>query len=376
MRGLLRALGIFAFVLIAAVAVAACGGGGSSSSSSSSAENSSGGETEESSGGETEESAESGSGGEISIDVGTHTLKFPAGTTPKIAMFASSGAAYQEVARESAEKAAKEKGYDFTFYDGKFDATTQLNQLQTALSGGEYNAWIIEGDAGKIICSTVKQASEKVVIVQTTNYTCEQAGKPAGEESWTPGTLTSVGGSTTITYYEAFAKKVAESIPANAQVGFINGPATITSTEELKEALNNNGIEPVAEVNTNYLTPEGLKETETMLQAHSDINVIITIYSDLTVGVVRAIESAGKEGEIEVYDLGGSSANVKLIEEGKQSMSAPYFPASVSETAVEAISNAFAGKPVEKFYSGFSLGTPEEPFFITKETVSKYEPQY
>ncbi len=148
-----------------------------------------------------------------------------------------------------------------------------------------------------------------------------------------------------------------------------------TSTQ-LKDALAGAGIKPVAEANTNYLTPEGLKETQNMLQSHPEINVVITIYSDLTVGVARAVEAAGKTGEIEVFDLGGDKANVKLIEEGKQTMSAPYFPRTVSETAVEAIHNAFEGKPVEKFYSGFSVGTPEEPFFVTKETLSEFEPQY
>ena len=369
MKGLFRALCVFAFVVVAAVAIAACGGGGSSSSSST-AETSSGAET-------TEAPEKSEGGGEISIDVGTGTLEFPAGTEPKIGMFAASGAAYQETARKSAEETAKKYGYSLTFYDSKFDPGTQLNQLQNALSGGEYNAWIVESDAGKIICSTITKAGEQnIAVVQVTNFTCDQTEKPAGEESWTPGTLASVGGSTTITYYEAFAKKVKESIPAGAQVGLINGPATVPTSTELKDSLEKEGIEPVEEVNTNYLTPEGLKETQNMLQSHSDINVIVSIYSDLTVGAVRAVEAAGKEGEIEIYDLGASSANVKLIEEGKQTLSAPYFPASVSSTAVEAIHKAFEGEPVEKFYSGFSQGTPEEPFFVTKETLKQYEVQY
>jgi ribose transport system substrate-binding protein len=375
MKSLLKALSVFAFVVVAAVAIAACGGG--SDSSSSSAETSSGAETSE--GSETSEESEEGGGGEISIDVGTGTLEFPAGTTPNIAYFGSSGAAYQETARKTAEEVSKKYGYDLTYFDNKFDPATQLKQMQSALSGGEYNAWISESNAGQIICSTIQQAGEKnIAVVQVTNFTCDQGEKPAGEESWTPGTLSSVGGSTTVTYYEAFAEKMKELLkdPSAAQVGLINGPATISTSTELKNALNGVGLSPVAEVNTNYLTPEGLKETLTMLQAHPEINAIATVYSDLTVGAIRAIESSGKEGEIEVFDLGGNALNKKFIEEGKQTMTAPYFPATVSTQAVEAIHKAFEGEPVEKFYDGFGIGSIEEPFFVTKETAAEYEPEY
>lgn len=369
MRGLRKAFGMFAVFALLVLGVVACGGGGSSSSTEAEPT-----PTEETGGGEEEEAA---GGEDISIDVGTATLEYPAGTEPNIAYFGSSGAAYQEVARETAEAVAKKYGYSLTYFDNKFDPAQQLKDMQNALSGGEYNAWISESNAGQIICSTVKKAgAENIAVVQVTNFTCEQGEAPAGEEAWTPGTLASVGASTTITYYEKFAEKAKELLVPNAKVGVINGPATIATSTELKNSLEGAGIEIEDEVNTAYLTPEGLKEAQTMLQAHPDINVIITIYSDLTVGAVRAIEAAGKTGDIQVMDLGGNALNKKLIEEGKQTMSAPYYPASVSTQAVEAIHKAFSGEPVEKFYDGFSAGSIEEPFFVTKETAAEYEPEY
>lgn len=369
MTSLYRAFGAFLAAALIVVGVAACGGGGSSSeetTSSAPAESTTASDTAE------------GGGGEIEINVGTSTLKFPAGTKPKIAMFAGSGVVYQEVARKAAEEQAKEYGYELTYYDSKFEATTQLQQLQTALSGGEYNAWVLEADAGKLACSTVKQAAEKnIAIVQIVNYTCEQADKAANEESWTPGTIASVGAATTVTYYEAFAKKVKEMIKTpNPVVGVVNGPPTVPTTEELQTALEKAGIEVEDEVPTAYLTPEGLKETQTMLQAHPDINVIVSVADDPTVGAVRAIESAGKTGEIEVFDLGGSKAAVKLIEEGKLTMTAPYFPATTAAEGITVLHKAFEGEPTERFYDGFAIGSVEKPFFVTKESLGEYKPEY
>jgi len=371
MNRLFRVTGACAVLLLVVLAVAACGGGGSSSSSS---EESTSAATET----ETSTSEGSGEGGEIEINVGPQTLKYPAGTKPKIAMFAGSGVVYQEVARKAAEEQAKEYGYELTYYDSKFEATTQLQQLQNALSGGEYNAWVLEADAGKLACSTVKQAAEKnIAIVQIVNFTCEQANKPANEESWTPGTIASVGAATTLTYYESFAKQVKEMIKTpNPVVGVVNGPPTIPTTEELQTALEKAGIEVEDEVATAYLIPEGLKETQTMLQAHPDINVIISVADDPTVGAVRAIEAAGKTGEIEVFDLGGSKAAVKLIEEGKLVMTAPYFPATTAAEGVTVLHKAFEGEPTERFYDGFAVGTVEKPFFVTKANVHEYEPEY
>jgi len=351
-----------------ALGVAACGGSGSSSTTESA-------KTAEAT---TASADQPANGKEVEIDVGTTVLKYPAGTKPKIAMFASSGTNIEETLHHTAEETADKYGYDFTYYDSKYDATTQLQQLQNALSGGDYNAWILEADAGKLACSTVKKASEQgIAVVQVQDYTCEQAGKPAGEESWTPGTVSSVGGATTLTYYEAFAKKVAETIKSpEAEVGVITGTPTAPTTEELQEGLEKAGLNVVDESNTSYSTPEALSATQTMLQAHPDLGALVAISDDPTLGAVRAIEGSGKSGDLEVFGFGGSSETVKLIEEGKVALVAPYYPASTAQQGVEAIHKAFEGEPVERFYNGFPSGSADEPFFVTKATVSKYEPQF
>jgi len=345
------------------VGVSACGGGSDSSSTTAEAG--------------TETGGGSGAGGNIEIDVGTHTLEFPQGTEPKIALFSASGTAYQEAAREGVEEAAKRYGYEVTDFDNKFDPTTQLSQMQTALSGGGYNAWISESNAGKILCKTIQDAGEKnIAVVQVTNFTCDQEGKPAGEESWTPGTLASVSAQFTVSYYEGFAKKVSELAKPGAEVGVLNGPPTIPTTAMLKDALEKAGLDPVEEANTNYTTPEGLAEAQNMLQAHPGISVIVSIYSDLTVGATRAIEAAGKEGQIELFDMGASKSSVKLIEEGKLTMSVPDYPRTGGEQTVEVLHEAFEGKPIERFYPALGQGTATEPFFVTKENVNEFEPEY
>ena len=376
-RRFLEAAGLVVVLATLSIGVVACGGGGSDSSSSEAAST----EESESGAGATSEGgagSEEG-GGDISIDVGSKAIELPAGTKPKIAVFGSSGVAYQEVSKNAAEEKASELGLELTFFDAKFEPTTQLNQIQNALSTGEYNTWIFEDYSAEAACPLIQKAIDQdIVIVQQTNPTCKIGGKPANEEAWLEGTLATTGGATTSTYYDAFGEEVAKLIKTpEPEVALLTGPEGVTSTALLKHGVREAGKIPlVEEINTGYTTPEGLAETQTLLQAHPDTNVIISTYSDLTVGIVRAIEAAGKTGEIEVFDLGGTEVDAKFIKEGKLELSAPYFPKTVAETSVEVIAEAFEGTPTERFLAGFAAGEPSNPFFVTKKTVGEFETQY
>jgi hypothetical protein len=57
-------------------------------------------------------------------------------------------------------------------------------------------------------------------------------------------------------------------------------------------------------------------------------------------------------------------------------MTAPYFPATTAEEGVNVLHKAFEGEPTERFYDGFAVGSVEKPFFVTKENLDEYEPEY
>lgn len=359
MRKVWKAFGLLAALLVVVAGLSACGGGGDGSTA--------------------ETTPAEGNGGDagVSVDVGTQEIEL-SGEKPKIAMFAASGTLYQEASKQGAEETASRLGAEVTYFDSKFDPNLQQQQLQNALQDGGYDAWIIEAYGGPAACSLVsKEAPAKgIVVVQISVPTCTQAEKPAGEEFWTPGTLASVGGYSTKTYYDSFGRDVAKMIGPDAVVGVLNSTPAVTSSKLLKEGLEAAKIDIANEVSTNLTTPEGLAKTQTMLQANPDLNVIVSVYSDLTLGAINAISQAGKTGDIEVYDLGGNKPTVKAIEEGKQVMSAPYYPRSVAEKAVETLVEAFEGKPTERFDAAFPEGTPENPVVVTKENATAFEPQY
>lgn len=372
-----RALGLLVMFVLVVFSFAACGGGSGNSDSQSAeptSEASEGGTAE--TGGAAPE--EPGDGAPISIDVGSKKIEFPAGTQPNIAYFAANGNSYQEAAKEAAEAKADEMGAKLTWIDSEFSPEAQLPDLQNALATGGYNAWIFENYSAEASCPLIKKAIDQgIVVVQKSNLTCGSQNEPADESAWLEGTLATVGGSTSSTYYEAYANEVKAILGGTEdEVAVFTGQLGVVATENMTRGVQETGFNPVATIHTNYTTPEALAETQTLLQGHPGIEAILTSFTDTAIGVVRAIETDGGSSGVRVFDLGGSEVDVKLIEEGKLTMSQPIFPKTEAEEAVETIAKAFAGEKSERFQSGLAEGTPSHPVVVTKANVRNFKPEY
>ncbi|ADP81273.1 sugar ABC transporter substrate-binding protein [Pseudofrankia inefficax] len=355
-----RTTSAIAVAALSAAALAACGSSGSDGGS-----------------------AGLGAGGgssSITIDVGTQKLTFPAGTKPKIAMFAGSGIAYQTAYRDEIPNLEKKYGISITYLDSKFDPTTQLSQLRTAIQGKKYNAFLVENYSAASACTLLtKQAPAAGILVsQLDNPTCDQATKPAGDEFWTPGTLNSIGAESTVTYYTGWAREAKQLLGAgDHEVAVINGPPLVAATKNMDSAMSANGFSPVANLNSDYTTPTALKQTADLLQSHPNVKAIFSVGPDVTVGIVSALKQAGKKpGDVQVFEVGGAKQNAQLIRDGWLTMSVPYTPKTIIDTAVASIVNALAGKQGPKFDAALNAGTADTPFQITKDTVDTYQFEY
>jgi ABC-type sugar transport system substrate-binding protein len=361
---------VVGIAIACSVAVAGCG---SSSDSGTTGSTSAGAAA-------TGASTTSGASGDVKIDVGSKTLTFPAGTKPKIAMFAGSGIAYQTAYQKEVPKLEKKYGIDITYFDSKFDPTAQLNQMRSAVQNKKFNAWIVENYAGASACTIeTKQApAANIVVSPVTNPTCDQATKPWGDAYWSPGTLNSVGAVSSSTYYTGWVK-AAKALMGTEEpkVAVISGPPLVPATNNMKQAFTNNDIKPVAFFTSDYTTPTALKTASDLLQAHSDVNAIFSVGPDVTVGIVSALKAAGKKpGEVKVFEVGGAEQNFDLIRQGWLTMASPYAPVTTIDAAVGGIVDAFAGKQGPRAVPALSQGTPQEPYQITKENVDQYPAQY
>jgi ribose transport system substrate-binding protein len=293
----------------------------------------------------------------------------------KIAFFlAGTNNTYLQANIRGANDAAKSIGARIHLFSGNWDVTTQANEMQSALSSADYNAWVVEVVDPNQMCAYVKQAVAKGIVVSVANQAL------CGQKTWFPGTLTFVGGQT-IYNYNAWLDWILSRVPRNAKVAMLSGPSLNANTDNFNAAMKTQlkkhpGIRLVSNQQTDYTTETSFKTAQDILQAHRDLNVFIDNYSEVGKGVVSAVQQSGLAGKIKVFDYGGNKWAVQAVRMGQLQMTFPMLPYHETWDAVMALGDYALGKHVSHFINLVNgLKFPGAPF-VTRENVAYFHAEY
>lgn len=280
---------------------------------------------------------------------------------------------------------AKKYGFEFDVFDARFDVATQVNQMQNALLNG-YNAWIVVPVEGSQVCESVTKLAPEanVLVAQSTGTACGRSSKE-GDELWSPGTLVYVGGNETPNAFKAVMEKAAADNPGPQKVGILTGPNLHPITVAFDKALEEvkakyPDFKVVAVHRTDYSPPDNQIKTQTMLQANPDLSIIVGAYTNMSKGAVPALEAAGKLGTVKVYEAGGTAWSVDALKKGWIKATTGFYRQTAAETAVQAIIEARAGKPVPHVilndgHAPIPGQKSGEVGIVTLDNVGAYEPQ-
>ena len=206
------------------------------------------------------------------------------------------------------KQAAKHAGVNAKFFDPNFNAQTQVSQIQDAITSGQYQAFVIQANDGNAVIPAIQQAVKKGIAVVAeftpigSNYASITPPIPGvtfvGEAPVHNGTeLGKLGiqackglNPCNVAYLEGF-----KSLP-------LDNARTAAVKKELATASN---VKLVADVEGGYTQASGLKAAQDVLQAHSDVNVLIGS-SQAIEGAQQAVKKAGKTGQIKLIGNGGS----------------------------------------------------------------------
>ena len=123
-----------------------------------------------------------------------------------------------------------------------------------------------------------------------------------------------------------------------------------------------------------YLAAPALTATQNVLQAHPDVNVIVSSGDQMIAGAARAAKAACKSG-IKMYGNGCTFEAKKLILQDVQTGCTVYLPRTEGRIVVAALINAVLGKGK----SGLSVNpNTESPIgnLGTKANISKFSPEF
>lgn len=327
--------------------------------------------------------ASEGSADTVPVDVGDgRTVDLSTSPDLKVAVFMPGVVnAYGLTQERAAEETAKELGMDMTLFDAGFDSQRQINQMQTALASGEYDAAVVQALDGPAVCkiATEDYPEANTLVVALITPLCEKGTEQSGEsleEVWAPGTLNFVGSNNILAYFEGWFAAASEANPGKQNVLVALGPAVGVQTKVAEVALaklaKDNPDYTIDTIYTDYTATGAYNQAQTYLQGHPDTTLILTIYTpDISQGVLKAVEDAGLLEQINIIDQGFGEFQIEQIEAGNVQFSTLHFPYNAMKVSLESIVAAQGGDSGPRFVDDSLIGTAENPFVVTKESLSE-----
>ena len=178
----------------------------------------------------------------------------------------------------AAKAAATAGNANLTVFDGNLDPATQTKQLQDAIASGKYDGIVLQPVYGPALVPGAQEAIKAGIAIGNIDQILGPDNTTA--ESQVEGQLVNV-----VFVPSELGRKIGELVvtacadanPCN--VGYIWSVKAAALDATLKEAFDkatsvNPNIKIVAEGESFYTTPLGLKAAQDMLVAHPDITVI------------------------------------------------------------------------------------------------------
>jgi len=289
------------------------------------------------------------------------------------AFYSPTNNAYVDAFNSTATSVSKQLGAKLTVF-GSNDVATQIQQIQSAVTSGRYNAWIVAATDPNQECNLILKQAKKIPVLIINQGLC-------GHDTYTDGTVAFVGGQTLAVYKQYFDYIVKDN-PSGGNAVLLTGPNlnynTINAVNGFKAMVAAHPeFKTVAAQQLDYTSATAYDATISLLRAHPATNILITNYSDMTVGAVRAIAQLGMSDKVRVYDLGASKQALAEVKNGGIRMAFPLLPVEEMSTAVKVLSDYWQGKPIQHVY----LDTdqlkkfPGSPF-ITRANADNFTPAY
>jgi ribose transport system substrate-binding protein len=219
----------------------------------------------------------------------------------------------------AAKAAATAGNANLTVFDGNLDPATQTKQLQDAIASGKYDGIVLQPVYGPALVPGAQEAIKAGIAIGNIDQILGPDNTTANSQ--VEGQLVNV-----VFVPSELGRKIGELVvtacadanPCN--VGYIWSVKAAALDATLKQAFDkatsvNPNIKIVAEGESFYTTPLGLKAAQDMLVAHPDITVITGADQAIT-GAVQAVADASLKDKVKLVGYGGGAIAFQGIASG------------------------------------------------------------
>jgi ribose transport system substrate-binding protein len=278
----------------------------------------------------------------------------PEGRTIKIA-FSAPGADHgwlAAITENAREEAANWDDVELILTEGTNDSAAQASQVETLVSQDPDVLVILphEGDALTPAAQAAMDAGVPVINLD------REFSSPSAYRTWIGGDNYGIG--------QSAGQFFADELGCQGKVVEIQGIAGISVTELRTQGFEDaiaqcdGGIEIIAQQPGDFLPDKGLEVMEAILQSEDQIDAVYTHDDDMAMGVVAAIQNAGREDEMFVTGAGGSNDAMDLIAEGGLYRATFLYNPSMSASAIRLARLIALGEGLD------ALVEPEVPSYI------------
>src|SRR4051812_29394501 len=273
------------------------------------------------------------------------------------------------ISKNAKAAAAQHKDVKFELMQAA-DADSQAQQIEQAIAQ-KPDALVVLPQDGEALTPVAQKAERAgIPVINTDRLFTKQDAATATilGDNYQIGTLA--------------ADYIGDQLKCNGNVVEIQGLAGISVTEdrskgfsdELKKKFPNGGVKIVAKQPGDFNPDTGLKVMENILNAQKKIDAVYTHDDDMAQGVVQAIRNAGRDKDMFLTGVGGSSDAMKQIKAGGLYRATFLYNPNMAASAVNMARLIALGQGLPE------LVPPEVPrqvivpaAVVTKDNVDKYE---
>lgn len=301
---------------------------------------------------------------------------------PNIAFFNPLGnntytAATEAGAREIIEAA----GGNMEVFVVEFNAEEQLNQIEDAITSGNFDAFIIypvDGIGVTVGVDAAAAAGIPVIaldaVINTDRTTLVPYKNVAGQIA-----RTAAGDGGQLAKAMVMACEGIDPCEVAFLQGFSSFPLDVERLAVVQAAADaSDNIEIVAVQDANYLEDDGFAVATDMLQANPNIDVFVSVGDQMILGAELAVQDAGLEGQIKLIGQGGSQDGYNAVAEGRWFATVANTPYTNGQIAAQMALQAIKGELIIRSVNMYDQAPPfpHSGPIITQDNYQEFEPQW
>ncbi|MDE0099380.1 MAG: sugar ABC transporter substrate-binding protein [Truepera sp.] len=266
-------------------------------------------------------------------------------------------------------------------FDAGFNPEEQLNQIEDAITSGNFDAFIIYPVDGVGVTVGVDAAAEAGIPVIALDAAINPDRKTLVPYANVAGQIarTGIGDGEQIGQAIVMACEGISPCEVAFIIGFQGFPLDVDRLEAIEDILADYAdIEIVSVQEGQYLEDVGFDVATDMLQANPGIDVFSSVGDQMILGAELAVQDAGLEGRVRLVGNGASQDGYAAVEQGRWFATVANIPFTNGQIAAQMALQALAGELIIRSVNMYDQSPPFPPTgpIITRENVGAFEPQW